>query len=703
MIYQKNFDNVQSILYNYIMKSKKVKYVISSILVISCLFVLPGVLKRPAFAWSTYTHAAISAEALSKYPSFIPGAIYGSSLPDITTNFISPASKDKFYSIFHGEKFQKAVVSLLSKLDKKNGRVMLSNIYGYLSHITADKIAHTAQSYANAKKTFSVKTELNHYTAYLFMDMLCYYDYFYGYNSKFGKFVPDADYSFVSAALAEYNDLNAGSVPEEFNRSEFAKKEAVFKAGIAVQKAIFDILIDENPELFEQLRSFYSDYQLGVDGVGGFYDAAAAVEEKITAGDYSQISGGGFKSFIDRQINDITYIGMQFCSFIAKDTEFIRTSKLSSAKLEAFVSKFFESKSASTRAMGKFLSALLLKKGLTYEQIIDYTDGIAAGEKKESDKTIKYKNAYKKLKEPRWYSFIPGAGSKEKREYIDAFIEYQKEKIESEIKEAGLSGASADALRDVENKRLSTYREAYLASKIDPLGYISKKAACDAAFTGAGIAKSYIKAKNRANAAGDKELSRSLDLKVSAFIVKNLKAQKIAANRSFSYKLLNPLKSIYEKEYIVHSSLNDAGFKKIKISLSGGPARFYPAGILETEGVVNPCDVKTSCVLPSGEKSNNGDNLPSLRPDLNNAFKLMQNAYKEYVDTLNSYDIDEIENSGVRDALNKHLDNYIRLKTAYEKLYRTTCAVSKGTDADTDANAGFDDGAINNADTVERD
>jgi phosphopantetheinyl transferase (holo-ACP synthase) len=656
------------------MKNKNLKYITVTIFIISFLLSAPGVLKRPAFAWSTYTHAAISAEALSKYPALMPGAVYGSSLPDITTNFISPASKDKFYSIFHGEKFQKAVVALLSKLDKKNGRVMLSNIYGYLSHITADKIAHTPQSYASAKKTFSVKTELNHYTAYLFMDMLCYYDYFYGYNSKFGKFVPDADYSFVSAALAEYNGSNAGGEPAELSRSEFAKKEAAFKAGITVQKAIFDILIDENPELFEQLRSFYYDYQLGVNGAGGFYDAAAAVEEKITAGDYSQISGGGFKSFVDRQINDITYIGMQFCSLIAKDTEFIRTSKLSSDKLESFVTKFFESKSASTKAMGKFLSALLLKKGLTYEQIIDYTDGTAAAAKKESDKSLKYKNAYKKLKEPRWYSFIPGTGSKEKREYIDAFIEYQKEKTGVEIKESGLSGAPADALRAAENKRLSTYREAYLASKLNPLDYISKKAACDAAFTGAGVAKSYIKAKIRANAAGNTEFSRALDLKAAAFIAKNLKAQKIAAGRNLSYKLLNPLKSIYEKEYILHSSLNNAGFEKIKAILSGDLVQSHPAGVLETEDGVNPGGFADPYAPAARIETNGGGHAPGAKPDLNNALKLMQNAYKEYVDTLNSYSIDEIESQGVRAELNKRLNNYIRLKTVYEKLYYTSGA-----------------------------
>lgn len=633
---------------------------------ISFLLSAHGALKRPAFAWSTYTHAAISAEALSKYPALMPEAVYSSSLPDITTNFISPASKDKFYSVFHGENFQKASVALLSKLDKKSGRLMISNIYGFLSHIAADKIAHTSESYANTKKTFSVKTELDHYTAYLFMDMLCYYDYFYGYNSKFGKFVADVDFSLIEAALGEYNAINGENAPMQLSRSEFMKKETAFKAGITIQKAIFDILIDENPELFEQARSFYSDYYLGINGCGGFYDAAAAVEEKISNGDYSQISSGGLKIFINRQINDITYAAMQFTSLIARDTEFIRTSKLSSAGIVSLVSKFFESKSASTKAMGRFLSALLLKKGLTYEQIIDYTDGVAAAANKESEKFKKYKTAYKKLKEPRWYSFIPGTDSKEKCEYIDAFVDYQKEKNETEIKDAGLSGPAAGAFRDAENKRLSTYREAYLSSKLKPLDYISKKAACDAAFTNAGIVKSYIKGKSQAAASGSVKLSRALDLKAAAFIDKNLKAQKIAAGRGISYKLLNPLKTLYEKQHILHASLNNADINKIiagfngtaKDNAAGAPVIFSPEDLQNDRAYASYLENKGAAGNPAG-----------VTTDINNALKLMQNSYKKYIETLNACDINEISGEGVRAELDKLLKNYIRHKTNYEKLY----------------------------------
>ena len=635
---------------------------------ISFLLSAPGVLKQPAFAWSSYTHAAISAEALSKYPALMPEAVYSSSLPDITTNFISPASKDKFYSVFHGENFQKAAVTLLSKLDTKRDSLMISNIYGFLSHIAADKIAHTPESYANTKKTFSVKTELNHYTAYLFMDMLCYYDYFYAYNSKFGKFVADVDFSLLEAALGEYNGINADGAQLQLTRSEFMKKETAFKAGIAVQKAIFDILIDENPELFEQARSFYSDYYLGINGCGGFYDAAAAVEEKISGGDYSQISSGGLKTFINRQINDITYIAMQFTSLIARDTEFIRTSKLSSARIETLVSKFFESKSSPTKAMGRFLSALLLKKGLTYEQIIDYTDGITAGGKKESQKFQKYKNAYKKLKEPRWYSFIPGTDSKEKREYIDAFVDYQKEKNETEIKDAALTNAAADALREAGNKRLASYRDVYLSSKLKPLDYISKKAACDAAFTNAGIIKSYIKGKSHAAASGGVKLSQALDLKAAAFVDKNLKAQKNAAGRSLSYKLLNPLKTLYEKEHILHASLNNTDINQIIAVFKN--AQNSASAVANAQLDPTPDDAESNRASESyHENKSAADASSGVTPDINNALELMQNSYKKYIETLNACDINEIGGERARAELDKLLKNYMRHKTNYEKLY----------------------------------
>ena len=602
----------------------------------------------PALAWSTYTHAAASAEAFSEFPSLLPQAVFSSSLPDITTNFISPASKDEFYKIFHGENFYKAALKTLAKLDKNRDKTRICNIYGYLSHAAADKTAHGQSGYANSKKTFGVKHELDHYVAYLFMDMICYYDYFSGYNSRFGKFVPDVDFSLIKAALDEYNSLSGESV--KFDKASFVKKEAMFKAGITVQKAIFDILIDDNPELFEQARSFYSDYYLGVNGSGGFYEAVAAVKESVAGGGGIKLSEGAVKSFVDKQISDITYIGMQFASAIAKDTEFLRTSKLTSGRLEGLVSKFFESKSKSTQSMGKFLSALLLKKGLTYQEIIDYTDGVVADAAKESENSKKYRSAYKKLKEPRWYSFIPGTDSKEKREYIDAFVDYQKEMTESEIRGAGLSPAQAAAFRNAQHKRLSAYREAYLASKLDPIKYIAKKAASDAAFENAGAARSLAAAQRASN------VPAGLHAKIRALIDKNIKYQKKAAGRKFGEKLMDPLKYLYEKEFSAASALNNAELEKLA-AVFKTPSAIAASGAAPVESAASA--VETPLAISSGVTGETQAGSGS-----NSSLALMQKAYKDYVEYLKSNDPDD---ERVRKELDLRLKKYIIYKNAYEK------------------------------------
>ncbi len=614
----------------------------------AAIFGLLLCLVQPALAWSTYTHAAVSAESFAEFQSLLPQAVFSSSLPDVTTNFISPASKDEFYKIFHGENFYKAALKTLAKLDKNLDKTMICNIYGYLSHAAADKTAHDQSGYANSKKTFGVKHELDHYVAYLFMDMLCYYDYFYGYNSRFGKFVPDVDSSLVKAALDEYNTLSGESV--RFDKASFAKKEAMFKAGITVQKAIFDILIEGNPELFEQARSFYGDYYFGVNGFGGFYDAVAAVRENVARGGGVKLSESAVKSFVNKQISDITYIGMQFASAIAKDTEFLRTSKLTSGKLEGLVSKFFESKSQSTQSMGKFLSALLLKKGLTYEEIIDYTDGVAAGASKESEKSKKYRSAYKKLKEPRWYSFIPGADSKEKREYIDAFVDYQKERTESEITGAGLSPAQAEAFRSAQHKRLSAYREAYLASKLNPLKYVAKKAASDAAFENAGAARSLAAAQKSAGAAA------GLHAKIRAMIDKNIKYRKDAAGRKFGEKLMNPLKYLYEKEFASAAALNNAELEKLA-------AVFKPAAVTSASTAVPAESVSAAVEDPSaiisGASAENRAGSGS-----NSSLLLMRKAYEDYVEYLSANDPGD---ERVRKELDRRLKKYIFYKNAHEK------------------------------------
>jgi len=630
------------------MIDKIFKQFIKIALISTILLALPASSVTPALAWSTYTHAAASAEAFSEFPSLLPQAVFSSSLPDITTNFISPATKDEFYKIFHGENFYKASLKLLAKLDKSRDKTMICNIYGYLSHAAADKTAHEQSGYANSKKTFGVKHELDHYVAYLFMDMICYYDYFYGYNSRFGKFVPNVDLSLIKAALDEYNSLtgeNAG-----FDKASFAKKEILFKAGIAVQKAIFDILIDDNPELFEQARSFYSDYYLGVNGAGGFYEAVAAVKDNVAGGGGIKLSENAVKSFVDKQISDITYIGMQFASAIAKDSEFLRTSKFTSGRLEGLVSKFFESKSKSTQSMGKFLSALLLKKGLTYEEIIDYTDGVGADAAKKSEKSKKYRSAYKKLKEPRWYSFIPGTDSKEKREYIDAFVDYQKEMTESEISGAGLSPAQAAAFRNAQHKRLSAYREAYLSSKLDPIKYIAKKAASDAAFENAGAARSLASAQRAPNAPA------GLHAKVRALIDKNVKYQKRAAGRKFGEKIMNPLKYFYEKQYSAAADLNNVELEKLA-ALFKTSAAIAASGAAPVESASTV--VETPLAISSGLTGETQAGSGS-----NSSLALMQKAYKDYVEYLKSNDPGD---ERVRKELDLRLKKYIIYKSTYEK------------------------------------
>jgi hypothetical protein len=300
-----------------------------------------NLMSLPSFSWSTYTHGAIAIDSLKNNPNFDAKIAFFSSMPDITTNFFSPSSKDKFYSIFHGDDFFNVMKTLYSseKLDD-NAK---NNILGYLTHVISDEVAHGKTGYPNKKVTFKVKTSMNHYTAYLFMDMLLYCDFFKDASSEYGSLVPDLDFDLVKTSLAIYSDRTGENI--NFDEADLHKKLALFRASIGIEKAIFDTIIDDNPELFEEIRTFYSDYRFGVDGVGGFLDSILHTKEKLNNQTISRTDKLDLSDFFNEIDTALYKTGYEITSFISRNSDIIRYGKLTSTGLNSIVDKLFASKS----------------------------------------------------------------------------------------------------------------------------------------------------------------------------------------------------------------------------------------------------------------------------------------------------------------------------------------------------------------------
>ena len=636
----------------------KNKSIISKLKIFVLTLLAPALFLLPecALAWSSFTHGAVSAEALSAYPYLMPLSVYSSIIPDITTNFISPASKDRFYSVFHGEKFRSAVSGIIKTFDKKNEKASIASAYGYLSHVSADEAAHTPEGYPNAKATFAVKTELNHYVAYLFLDMICYYNYFHGSNASFGKFIVDADYKMISKALDEYSKTSGEKI--SISKADLLKKLAAYEASTAIQKAIFDIIIDDNPELFEQIRQFYGDYYLGVAGRGGFSDAIAAARDNISfAGAPKKNDGSALKDFLSRQKSDIIYAGMLVVSEIAKDTEFIRTGKLTSASIESLVTKFFQSRSESSKSMGKFLSALLLKKGLTFEEIIAYVDGRAVADN--DKKFMEYKKDYAELKKDRWYSFIPGTGFDTRKRYVESFVELNGERFEKTVNSSKVTPEVKTSLLKLNKKRLENFRAAELASAFNPFEKAAKRAANDASFATANFAANYDIAMAAAVEKNDGAEIKRLQKRADSFISSmNAQAEKYSKMTLFD-KIKSPLAASYRKAFAANAR---SGLLELKAAISD------PAGAAKTPAetgfVQTPGLSENSLELSAGDNDirKYGLKAPSGSAE---AYSLMKAAYENYINFIQSSDESDPK---YRDELDRKLKTYVFYKTSYEKL-----------------------------------
>ncbi len=624
------------------------------------LFLLP----ECALAWSSFTHGAVSAEALSAYPYLMPLSVYSSIIPDITTNFISPASKDRFYSVFHGEKFRAAVSGLIKTFDKKNEKASIASAYGYLSHVAADEAAHTPEGYPNAKTTFTVKTELNHYVAYFFLDMICYYNYFHGSNASFGKFIVDADHKMISRALDEYSRTSGEKI--SITKTEFLKKLAAYEVSTAIQKAIFDIIIDDNPELFEQIRQFYGDYYLGVAGRGGFSDAISAARDNISFNDAPKKNdGSALKDLLNRQKTEIIYAGMLVVSEIAKDTEFIRTGKLTAASIESLVTKFFQSRSESSRSMGKFLSALLLKKGLTFEEVIAYVDqtAIADNDKKFDD----YKKAYAELKKDRWYSFIPGTGFDTRKRYAESFAGLSEERFEKAVTSSKASAEVKAGLLKLNGKRLDNFLAAELASAFNPFEKAAKRSANDASFETANFALNYQAAMAAAIEKNDGAQIKRLEKRAESFAASMGAQAEKYSKMSLLDKIKSPFAASYQKAFAANAKNLMPELKTLIKKINGAGIISTPADARSPMNADRRADQTSVTAAGTAEVTLDENDIKKYGlktpSGANEAYSLMKNSYENYINFINSFDAGDAKN---RNELDRRLKSYIFYKTAYD-------------------------------------
>lgn len=569
---------------------------------------------QSAFAWSTYTHAALAFEAFSKYPALLPEAVFSSMLPDMTTNFISPSSKDGFYSIFHGAEFRGIAEALLKKLDPKKDRRAVCTAYGYLSHVAADPVAHAADGYPNARVIFSADRTLDHYVAYFFMDMLCYQKYFHSYNAVYGKYVPAVDRAFVEKALKGHG---GGA---SMDAALFLKKMAAFAAGIALQKAIYDIVIDDNPELFEQIRLRHSDHYLGVNGTGGFDSALAAVSAKLAAPS-SNARPDAIERLAAKELADLNYAAMTAVSAVARGTGFLRTGKLTSPMIEKFVDGFFSSRSKATQKMGRFLSALLLKRGLTYEEVIAYTEGVEATAR--GAKYLKFRDSYRELKKPRWYSFIPGARNGEKRECAERFAEYAM--AEESARMAGLPPEERRGLEAMSREKWSAYREMASVSPLSPLSAITKKARYEAICERSDFLANLAIARRGATSTGNSGLAARLDAAAERFAASVGKRTADARKTGLSDAIFSPLATLFKRSYAAEASATPAAVREAKGLAATAAANATIAGM--KAGLPDE-QAPANAGCSEEEAKTMGFAPPATAAE---AYALMRSAYEAYV------------------------------------------------------------------------
>ncbi|MEZ7890337.1 MAG: zinc dependent phospholipase C family protein [Candidatus Wallbacteria bacterium] len=638
---------------------KKLKLqIITGVLILTPVLLLFS--QNNLYAWSTYTHAAITFEALSRYPSLIPYAVYSSSIPDMTTNFISPSSKDEFYSIFHGESFKNAMSLTVKKFDNKRDKEQISNFYGYFTHIIADSVAHSDGGYPEAKKTFAVKTELNHYVAYLFMDMICYYNHFSSEIPGFMKFTPDVNFDIIEKALANYNLAEGKN--SVMAKSYFTKKMAMFKASIAIEKAIFDIIIEQNPELFEQLRSYYGDYYLGVNGTGGFADALARVNEKVSISKNPEFNENKLDNFIAAQKNELIYSASEAVSELAVDSEFLRTGKLTSGKIESLVNKFFAKKSENSKAMGILLSALLLKQGMTFEEIIAYVDGSKVNMNSKEYK--EFEASLKKLKKGFWYSFIPGSDSRERKDYADKYSRYVLAGELEELKKLDIPDAAIAEISAETKKRLETFRDYELSSKINIFEKARNKAKNNIQFEISNFVKNYKISRQFAVNSNNAQQIAKLDKQANEFVKTIEKKISGAKNENLISKLFNPEASSYNKAALELLKNSIAGLKDTVNKEIARPLSNNPKASRSSDKNIGAGSNYGSAAAASASLNNQAAiQSPSNSTE---AYELLKAAYNDYVTTLSSFQKDYKELSA---AEKMQIENKLKIYNAYKEIY----------------------------------
>lgn len=556
-------------------------------------------------AWSTYTHGAVTLEAAPA--ELLPAAAGFSILPDVSTNFFSPSAKDRLYAVFHSAPFAAAMNAAVA--GDENDRNDRTALCGYLSHVLADPVAHGDRGYPNARKIFARQPSLDHYVAYLFLDLLCYDRFFRSYNSRLSSFIPEIDVDLTVRAGREW------SVNGETLRGQLR----IYRASIAMEQAIFETIIGSNPELFAELQEEFADAWLGVDGCGGFQDAVAAVREGLELpvalpnenpdGDWTERLEHGF-----------VRVGYELAGKISTEAEFLRTGSLTSAHLQNLVDRLFRDKSESSRAMGKLLSLMLFRRDLSWPEIVAQVDG-QEGSAQAGMNQAPYRDYRERLQALRrrqsgWLRIVPFSDGKLRQDCAEAFAIWRRSVDEARLNSSGLGVEERAEVREIATARWQAWRELQSAHPLNLPERIRKQAIYDRTLRTHQLLREGLLARTKALWSGQRKQAEQIGRRLQDAL-RSLEQDADNAPQGLA-ALLSPRRALYRRAYQAAGPGLQA---KIQSSLQR-------AGLLDehvrTDSQLDTCEVS----LPGGESSWPEPASPA------EARTMLEQAYRESISIL---------------------------------------------------------------------
>lgn len=349
----------------------------SKFIKIMALIWLITLLPNSLLAWDGTTHIAITQKALNSLPSSVSTDSELRNIVLATSMGPDFSGLSESYGVWHDPDFVEALQKVAGKLEGREKDRMLAVSYGWLAHITADKVVHSSAGYVNAKNLFNklpdekylpshIATEysvslLNYKENQVLIDGVSFY-------------MPPTEH--FLAAIGEYKAIKiAKGEPEktefDYSGKQYESDVLKFKASSEAIKASFRNVIKTRPDLISQMDKKFSDRETGVNGTNGISQSTEAVKTGFeTLNKYSPAPG---KPTLGDKINYVAGNSKEKVTEAAISglaNQAIKATTGTSTGREA-VNKIIAGQSAEDAVYIKYVTGLALEKELSLEEIIE--------------------------------------------------------------------------------------------------------------------------------------------------------------------------------------------------------------------------------------------------------------------------------------------------------------------------------------------